>query len=260
VEPALNQKRRRSSKYGPFDEFLLLLNFFKFYPLFDQFAQYCGYNQATSVEVLLRRVIETVWEFVKPVSKRYQDEKKKISFEQYPEVALIIDVTFQPCYRPTGRFYEARYYWSHKHYQYGIKTEVGTSPNGCAMFVSKHYPGSVHDFTLFSKNLQNYQSFLQKKTTDNSINDIGELRNKYPHSWALMADRGYEGAARFIRAILPKKGTRLSLEDTTRNRKFNEHRVIIENFFGRMKLLWKIVSVRYRWDHSIYDKIMKFPY
>jgi len=172
-------------------------------------------------------------------------------------VALIIDVTFQPCYRPTGRFYEARHYWSHKHYQYGIKTEVGTSPNGCAMFVSKHYPGSVHDFTLFSKNLQNYQSFLQKKTTDNSINDIGELRNKYPHSWALMADRGYEGAARFIRAILPKKGTRLSLEDTTRNRKFNEHRVIIENFFGRMKLLWKIVSVRYRWDHSIYDKIMK---
>jgi hypothetical protein len=35
------------------------------------------------------------------------------------------------------------------------------------------------------------------------------------------------------------------------------NRVPCENFYGRLKTLWRITAIRFRWDHSYYDKIMK---
>jgi len=113
---------------------MLLLTFFKHYPHFNDFANNYGYRQGSSAEKLIKRIIDTIWEplyneFVKPISKRSQHDTNT-TFNLFPEVAMVVDVTFQPCYRPGGRFFEARHYWSGKHWQYGIKTEVAVAPNG----------------------------------------------------------------------------------------------------------------------------------
>jgi hypothetical protein len=43
-------------------------------------------------------------------------------------------------------------------------------------------------------NVEGYKTFLEKKSPDHTVEDKGELKNKYPKHWALMADKGYQGA------------------------------------------------------------------
>ena len=80
--------------------------------------------------------------------------------------------------------------------------------------------------------------------------DQGELKDKYPKHWALLADKGYQGATEKIRAILPSKGKDLSREENTRNKKIAKNRIICENFYGRMKKLFKIMEGKYKWDED----------
>ena len=72
-----------------------------------------------------------------------------------------------------------------------------------------------------------------------------------------MADKGYQGAVEFIRAILPNKGKTLSREDQTRNKKIAKNRIICENFYGRMKKLFKIMEVKFKWDENMYSTIFQ---
>ena len=177
--------------------------------------------------------------------------------EDYPEVALVVDVTFQMRTRPKMLFRDAQYYFSGKHHAYGYKTEVAHLPNGLAVFVGDTYAGSVHDFTIFKDNIEIYEKFLEKKGSDMNVNDQGELKDKYPKHWALLADKGYQGASEKIRAILPSKGTNLSREENVRNKKIAKNRIICENFYGRMKKLFKIMEGKYKWDEDSYSMVFK---
>ena len=89
------------------------------------------------------------------------------------------------------------------------------------------------------------------------VHDNGELQNTFPDQWALLADKGYAGGDRDIRAIIPKNGNRLSATDNSRNRNIFACRIIVENFFGRLKMLWKIMHDRFRLSHDWYDKIVR---
>ena len=75
-----------------------------------------------------------------------------------------------------------------------------------------------------------------------------------------MVDKGYQGAAEWVRAIHPKKKKphrMLSLDDTRFNQSVSWDHIIIENYFGRMCSLWAVLSHRYRWNEEMYDKIFK---
>jgi hypothetical protein len=48
----------------------------------------------------------------------------------YPQVALIVDCTFQMSNRVGAGFEERKAYFSGKHHQYGIKRELAHLPNG----------------------------------------------------------------------------------------------------------------------------------
>ena len=76
--------------------------------------------------------------------------KKDIKLDDYPEVGLVADVTFQTRTRPKMMFKEAQFYFSGKHHSYGLKTEVAYLPNGLAAFVSDCYGGSVHEINCKS--------------------------------------------------------------------------------------------------------------
>ena len=93
-------------------------------------------------------------------------------------------------------------------------------------------------------------------SNEQGLEDNGLLKNTYGNAWALLADRGYQGAASVLRAILPKKG-KLTLVDEAQNKKIAHDRIICENFYGRLKMLWAIMRDTFRWDHEEYDRVFQ---
>ena len=107
------------------------------------------------------------------------------------------------------------------------------------------YPGSVHDFTIFSDSVEKYNDFLKKNLGDENFRESTE---RHP-SWALLADKGYVGCESLVRAIIPKKaplGKPLSPQENAQNARISAARIVCENFYGRMKKLFKITADRYR--------------
>ena len=230
----------------------------KHYESWDKFATTYKLKKA-GIILTINRTLEKIKEplmeaLIKPIFKDEQN-KKGIKLDDYPEVGLIVDVTFQSRTRPKMLFKEAQYYYSRKHSSYGYKTETGHLPNGILVFVGDTYAGSVHDFSIFKDNIEIYKSFLEKKGYEHKVEDKGELKQKYPKSWALMADKGYQGASDLMRAIIPVKGKDVSKEDNMRNKKLAKSRVICENFYGRMKKLFRIMELKYKWDEESYSNV-----
>ena len=93
-------------------------------------------------------------------------------------------------------------------------------------------------------------------SNEQGLEDNGLLKNKYGNAWALLADRGYQGATSVLRAILPKKG-KLTLSDEAQNKRIAHDRIICENFYGRLKMLWAIMRDTFRWDHEEYDRVFQ---
>ena len=86
------------------------------------------------------------------------------------------------------------------------------------------------------------------------------MAEEYDGQWALLTDKGCQGAADVIRAVLSKKkskGGSLSHDDQRVNGKITADRIIAENVFGRMSTLWAIMSNKWRWDDKQYDKIFR---
>ena len=142
-----------------------------------------------------------------------------------PDAALIVDCTVCQIRRPKKPFDEAKVYFSGKHFVYGLKKEVCVNVRtGTAAIISKAHPSSVHDIVI----LRNHAA---------GINDL--LSGK-----ALLADLGYRGANRDVPTLLACD------EQEPRLR---ARRVLIECFFGRLKLLWTVFSVKWRLGEECFD-------
>lgn len=260
VEKSLvHTSRGKKPTLSPLDSFFLTLVMLKHHEKWEKFAITYGIKRSViqnSVTSTLKKIKNPLMDaLVTPLFKDEQ-EKKNYRSPDFPEVALVIDVTFQARSRPTMLFKDAMVYFSGKHSTYGYKTEIGHAPNGLAMLVSNTNPGSIHDFTIFKESVDIYKDFLKKRPSDRTISDNGELKDKYPDSWAAIMDKGYQGASEIVRAIHPQKGRNLCAEDELRNDKIASTRVICENFYGRMKKLFKIMDDKYRWEESMYSTVM----
>ena len=65
----------------------------------------------------------------------------------------------------------------------------------------------------------------------------------------------------FISAIIPKKKTRnnpLTQDDLARNNRISSDRVIVENFFGRVCMMFGIMGTKYRWGREKFGLIVDF--
>lgn len=61
--------------------------------------------------------------------------------------------------------------------------------------------------------------------------------DKYPNYWAILADKGYQGATEFLRVIHSRRKPVHRLirrEDEILNKDVSSDRIIVENDFGRM--------------------------
>ena len=132
--------------------------------------------------------------------------------------------------------------------------------NGLALNFTTHYPGSISDLEIFQPNKAFHKSHLRKSSNEGTISDVGFLSGTFPNQWAVLVDKGYQGASELVCAIDPKKKparAMLDAEDVRYNRKISSDRVIVANYFGRACGLWNVLSSKYRWAETSYDAIFK---
>ena len=96
-------------------------------------------------------------------------------------------------------------YFSDKHKLYGFKVEVSVLPTGFAAGCSKHFAGWVSDIDIMVHMKTFHDTALAKTEEKKDVSDTGILSDRYQDSWASLADKGYQGAVEFVRAIYPRK-------------------------------------------------------
>ncbi|KAJ8577028.1 hypothetical protein ON010_g2179 [Phytophthora cinnamomi] len=178
------------------------------------------------------------------------------AFQHYPEARYAVGVTFQQANMPGGTQQERASYYSKKHKLHGYKTEVSVLPTGLAINCSRHYKGSEADITIFRKNKAFHVAAATKPATDDSMADDGPLRETYPDSWMILADKGYQGLASEMRVLIPKRSrpaVPLTVEEEAVNHDISSDRVVVENYFGRLCTLWSLCSDKYRWQEVKYE-------
>lgn len=191
------------------------------------------------------------------MDKLHEAEK---TFTSFKCARYATDVTFQQALRPSGNIFEGKRYFSGKHKLYGYKCDFSVLPNGLAVCVSDHYPGSVSDLEIFQRMRPKHEVLSRKADRDSSIQDFDPLRMEHPGKWAIICDKGYEGAQEFMRTIRPKKKPMngyLSRVEEEYNRTVSSDRIIVENFFGRLGTLWDVCCRKWRWAEEQYDDIFK---
>ncbi|ETW02958.1 hypothetical protein H310_05400 [Aphanomyces invadans] len=138
--------------------------------------------------------------------------------------------------------------------------EASVSPQGKLVDMSDHEPGSVSDLTIFRKRHDTHVANLTKTPSEATIKDNGELHQTFPNMWAVRVDKGYIG---LTECVHPKKRpTHGALDrlDLERNAAVSADRAIVENFFGRVCILWKIAYSTFVWGTKIFDRIQRLTF
>ncbi|KAF0713319.1 hypothetical protein AaE_011815 [Aphanomyces astaci] len=161
-------------------------------------------------------------------------------FEHYPYARYATDVTFQQTNVPVGSYAEKKLYYSGKHYLYGHKVEVSVLPNGLAINCTSYHKRSVSDKAIFDDNLDFHRTNLTKHPSEMAMTDTGGRHE--------------------VRAVLPTKkpsGGFLTFDQQCTNDRIATDRVIVENYFGRLKTLWAVCGDAYRWNRKNYDVLFQ---
>lgn len=267
VEPTImaywSVGRGRRYEVSAQDAFFITLNVLKRYSQWDMHAKVFGLKTSSFEKMVMKMLmlIETPLKerFIKPVTMTTQRAKGQV-FKNYPYALYATDVKFQEAYRPSGRFIEAKRYYSGKHSLYGLKLEASVALPGICVSLSKHYPGSIHDNTIFTERRDIHTNLLSKNVEigELTIEDNGEGCQDFNSSWGVLVDMGYQGSGVIARTIQPKRKPRnddLTNEEIQRNRRVSSDRIIVENYFGRMSKLWSIMADTFRWSHDKYDMV-----
>ena len=242
-EDTLTQPRRgKKTQVSPRDILFLLLNYLRRYPKLEEMAATFEIK-ASSLDKILHKAINDVaglWEkkYIKVPAK---DVDLPVD-HTVPEVSYVVDATVQQINKPTLAFNEAKKWWSAKHHFYCYKSQVITDVKGAALHVVTAIPGATHDITVFRDHLP----------------EVTALMERHPNRVKrILADKGYQ--AQDIECLLtPIKcnpGSTLTQDQKLFNERIAKVRIIIENFFGRLKNRYTIIGSKYRGMCERYNPI-----
>ena len=160
-------------------------------------------------------------------------------FKHFPQAIGAVDGTLIRVQKPKSPELDHDYY-SGKHGTHGAKIQVTVSADGQAIHVSPLIPGRRHDAYLFRNS--GLAEFMQKKRRVS-----GRMEIAHP---ALLADSGYTGLDEVYYELItckkkPPMGE-LSQKDADSNSKLHSDRVLVENFFGCLKVTFGILATPYR--------------
>ena len=176
----------------------------------------------------------------------YLDSNEK-HFNYFPNAIGAIDTTFILMEKPTCREEQQRN-WSYKHGTCGVKIQGLIRPNGlCTMFVA-NVPGSKHDIKIF-----NESGWLEKFVIPVEMPNGTRITSHLP----VLFDKGYTGlnSQGFPEAIVTIKkpiGRDLTPQELEVNHRIESDRVIVENYFGRMKTIFGVMAGKFRGNREDY--------
>jgi hypothetical protein len=262
-----NVGRGNKCKHPPVDVLFMTLSVLKNCGRWDVLAN-TFHIKAPTFEKMTLRFLELLSPYLYKIyvanAEREWTMKKVVlaghGFEHYPAARYAVDVTFQQANMPSGTQQERASYYSKKHKLHGFKTELSVNPTGQAVNCSLHYKGSVADITTFRKNSDFHVAATTKMTSEDAMHDEDPLRDEYPESWAILADKGYQGLASEMRVIYPvrrRPSTPLTLAEESLNHDISSDRVVVENYFGRLCTLWAVCADKYRWQEGSYEMFFR---
>jgi len=216
---------------------LLALVWLRIYPtydvlgfIFDLHKSNVGRNLKPILEVL-RQHLEIEW----PDKTERRKKKMNEFMQEFPEVAVIVDATEQPTYRPKDQDTQKRYY-SGKKKRHTLKTQVVVLPDGTIAGFSDTVPGSQHDKSLY---------------------DASGVTDHLDQDEAIMGDSGYQGIQHDHRAVLPDKkpkGGELTDDQKARNHRVSQARIVVENTIAQLKT-FRVLADRYRHPRSSHNQV-----
>ena len=235
--------RGRKRTLLPNDIITLLLYYFRHYPRYEDINSLFGIPESTFKGILttylpkIKEVLEH--EFI----IKYRADCDVTYDQDFPECGFAVDATVQEILVPSRSFEYAKQFYSQKHKIYCLKSQVIVTLKGVAVHVVTGIKGSVHDKKVFDESIDDF--------TNEVINPrIDDIPSK------ILGDKGYQDKNSDI-LITPYKGEPRTLERQQRifNEKLGKIRVIVENFFGRLKIRYGVIRDPFRGDQSIYPML-----
>jgi hypothetical protein len=196
-------------------------------------CHYCGgiSRQKQTLYRHIRLLIERVFD---NLITRYITFHANLPFpgrDEFPECGLIVDATVQKRPQPAGPIPNGKEYFSGKHHIHCLKSQVIISRAGVAVHIVAGVPGAKHDFQLFREHLSSLEEFI-------------DLHRDEPCH--ILADKGYIGHvdSETVHLVTPHKpaaGHYLTQEQIQENYVLSQHRVLVENYFGRLSVKFHIL-------------------
>ena len=172
--------------------------------------------------------------------------------EIIPGLAVLIDASEQPVYRPQDDQTQKRYY-SGKAKRHTMKTQYTTTYDGLIVHKSASVEGSRHDFALFKQDNAAFPAYLPHGA-DAPQGSGGRTRT------IELGDSAYAGMQkqypdRDVRTSIKRKpGRELTPEEKKYNRALSRIRIRVEHAIRRIKT-FRVMGDRYRNPRRKYDLI-----
>ena len=236
--PRRGRKPTTSNK----DRFFILLIYMNLYGKYKEMSILMGLSSTMLHNIVFETLQKIFQTFITKFLNFTTNSSKK--FDNYPREIGAVDVSLIPIHR-FNDFKTSKLFYSKKHEMHGIKLQTLVNPDGQCISANVAFRGKVHDLTVLR------QSGL--------INQLSYSMNRGDGALVLcqhqiMCDKGYIGIHRelpnaLVQARKPK-GRNLTQEQIDENNAIQHDRVIVENYFGRMKSLWGIFCTPYRGSES----------
>lgn len=235
-----HQGRGRSSKFESKEILIMLLFYLRRYPRFETIHSLFHVPESTFKGILktyiprLQEIVEQ--KFITEIAKKNEIEED----EDFKDCYYIVDATVQPIEIPKGSYESKKPYFSGKHGVYGLKSQAIVTVKGFIVHIRTGIKGGVHDKAVFDESLDDFK----KKVISLHPDKVQKI----------LGDKGYQDQTSDI-LVTPHKGNLFDLDDSKlrHNQNLGNKRVIIENFFGRLKSRYQITKDTYRSDTSDYS-------
>ena len=244
--------RGRNYSISPIDMLLITLTYLSSGMTYDRLAITFKISRSQAVRVV-KFILKSIRE---PLINRFlghpvQLREDELHFRNYANAVGAIDTTVIPILKPMDKEIQKKYY-SQKHNGCGIKIQALVRPNGLCTAFSAGYRGAVHDIKVFRKS-----GWLERLLTIRTSLPNGAIVTS--HLPALF-DRGYtglnhQGYPEAIITVRKPRNQELTREQIEVNNRIESDRVIVENYFSRLKLNFGILS-KFRNDRDKYFEIV----
>ena len=252
VSSDLKKGVHKDAVVSPMTRLLLALVWCRFNetykPMANRFGIKYTYMRSIVIQTITRLhpVLETIFIKWTSVPSRIA---ANINVPDFQFLIGSVDATVQKIYRSKA---DQKRYYSGKHKMHCMKTQAIVSPVGLLMHHSHCVPGTQHDMSLFR------ESGLK----DLLIKENQECQNVFHQNCTVLGDSGYQGLATEIQGgVTPYKkprGNELTEEQSHFNDVIKHSRIIVENWFGRHKVLWGICAGTFRQNVRLYEPIWGF--